>query len=74
LILRAFFDAGRTINSHPSLAPNEKDATMFGTGVGAELQIFRNLSLRCDWGIALKGTQQTTTGDNRFHLIGTFSF
>ncbi len=52
LILRGFFDIGRTFIS--SKLPFETEATLMGTGVGVQFQFKRNLDFRVDWGIALK--------------------
>ena len=52
LILRGFFDIGRTFIS--SKLPFETEATLMGTGLGVQFQFKRNLDFRVDWGIALK--------------------
>lgn len=80
LILRGFVDAGRAENSKKITV--EKDETLVGTGVGAELQVLRNFSLRVDWGIALQeadtdnvaGGDRVTVGSNRFHISATLMF
>ena len=51
LILRAFLDAGQTYNA--DRLGFENDETLVGVGVGTELQVKQNLSLRVDWGFPL---------------------
>ena len=76
LVLRAFFDVAQFRNSDKLFT--EQNKTLMGCGLGVELQMFRNFSVRCDWGFALKpyeaGRDDIKSGDNRFHLVGTFSF
>ncbi len=76
LILRAFFDAGRVL--HNERQSYESHTSLAGTGLGAELVLWRNLSLRADWGVALKsvrtGTQSVSSGDSRGHLSLTLFF
>jgi len=67
LMFRAFIDAGKTINNRRISI--EQDQTLVGTGVGIELQVKRNLNVRCDYGVPLedlRGTQDT--GSGRAHL------
>ena len=80
LILRAFTDVGRAINSRRESV--ERDETLWGAGLGAELQIMRNFSVRVDWGVALQNAKTdnsadpnvTTVGSNRFHIVATLLF
>ncbi|MCB9847845.1 MAG: ShlB/FhaC/HecB family hemolysin secretion/activation protein [Phycisphaeraceae bacterium] len=69
LILRGFLDVGRTVNEQS--LPFESNATLVGAGVGAELAIRRNFSLRLDWGFVLNEASNDVTteksGDNRLH-------
>ena len=71
LILRTFFDVGRTLDTRRLSI--EQDETLASWGVGAELQFTQHLSLRLDWGLALKDTRdgQAQAGDSRFHFVGT---
>ncbi|MBS0191921.1 MAG: hypothetical protein U0573_04730 [Phycisphaerales bacterium] len=72
LIFRAFVDVGRTVNSQKE--PYESNATMLGTGVGLELQFQQNLSIRVDWGVALRGIQgqePVNSGYSRVNFILT---
>jgi len=74
LIFRGFFDVGRTtINDIRSF---ERNNTLAGAGVGLELQIRRNIFVRMDWGVALRGNEQSDTkaGDNRLHFLLTLLF
>ena len=72
LIARTFLDIGRTMSTDRSVG--ETDDTLIGWGVGLELQIKRNISIRADWGMALKDVDSANVdaGDNRFHLVFTF--
>jgi hemolysin activation/secretion protein len=72
LIFRTFLDVARTINA--DRLNFERDETLASTGLGFELQIRRNVNLRVDWGIALKETRATNTGDSRLHFLATILF
>ncbi|MDX2147301.1 MAG: ShlB/FhaC/HecB family hemolysin secretion/activation protein [Planctomycetota bacterium] len=76
LILKAFWDYGRTTNSDP--VSFERDEHINGAGVGAELQIKQNIVIRADWGVALDdikgGDRPVKEGSNRFHLTFTVLF
>lgn len=73
LVLRGFIDVGRTINS--DRLPFERDETLIGAGVGAELQFRRNVNLRVDWGIALSDIDDRySSGSSRVHFMGTLLF
>jgi hypothetical protein len=73
LVLKGFFDAGRTIISSPQ--PGEEDQTLLGTGVGFEFLYRRNLSIRVDWGVALEEIEnEVSAGSNRFHISATILF
>lgn len=72
LIFRAFVDVGRVVNSQKE--SYENNASMVGTGVGLELQFRQNLSVRVDWGVALRGVQGSEpveSGYNRINFILT---
>lgn len=74
LMFRGFFDVGTNFHSDevPAFENNE---VLVGTGVGAELTLKRNFSLRIDWGVALNNVEDATeTGDNRFHFVGTLLY
>jgi hypothetical protein len=51
LILRAFLDGGQSFNHN--IQPGESNRNLLGTGVGAELELRRNLDIRLDYGVAL---------------------
>ncbi|CAG0996926.1 hypothetical protein PHYC_02623 [Phycisphaerales bacterium] len=74
LILRGFVDAARSKNGE-GLAITEENFTLIGTGIGAELQVKRNLTMRVDWGIALQDMDdpgnEVSAGDNRVHFSVT---
>ena len=69
LIVRGFLDVGRTVNE--DRLAFEMDETLVGAGIGAELAIKRNFSLRLDWGFVLNavdnGVDDEDVGDNRLH-------
>lgn len=75
LIGRVFFDVGRSVNNR-ILEPLEENETLMSTGLGLELQVLRNFSIRCDWGIALRdmANGEAQAGDNRFHIVGTVRY
>ncbi len=79
LVLDAFVDAGRVLVTHHE--PYEANATLVGTGVGAELRYKNNITVRALWGVALNkvsalatGTVPVTRGANGFYFVFTFSY
>ncbi len=78
LILKSFLDVGEVINSQR--LSYEQNPILVGTGVGAELDLKRNISLQVDWGIALNsiGTvadgNRVTAGSSQFNFVFTFSY
>jgi len=74
LILLTFIDVGY-VDQADKLS-FEVDDTLVGTGVGAELQFRRNVTLRTDWGVALTDVGDNgafaESGDNRLHFVLTF--
>jgi len=74
LIFRAFFDVGHTYNS--TKRSYESDESLAGTGVGLELQLLNNLTLRADWGVALEDVAggEVDSGDSRVHVEATIVF
>lgn len=75
LLARGFLDVARTVQSDRN-TDFEFNETLIGTGLGLELIVRRNLSLRADWGIALKDMDsgEVTAGSSRFHLSATFVY
>src|SRR3989440_4052338 len=70
LILKAFLDAGKTIQT--DRLGFENNDTLVGTGVGVELQFKQNMTLRLDWGFALSSIEnEVNSGDNRLHVVFT---
>ncbi|HEX2579149.1 MAG TPA: hypothetical protein VHK67_01945 [Rhabdochlamydiaceae bacterium] len=67
LILRAFYDVGRTVNNRP--VKGERNYTLAGIGWGADLVIWTNLVLKYDWGKALK----SANGIHKGHQESYFS-
>jgi hemolysin activation/secretion protein len=74
LVLRAFVDAARVTNS--DRLSFERDETLVGAGLGAELLLYQNVSVRMDWGMALVEVQNqdVKVGSNRFHFVFTVLF
>ena len=74
LVLRAFFDWGRT-EIEDAIA-TEQDETLSSVGLGAELFIRNNISLRLDWGIALDSVRndEVESGDSETHFAATIRY
>jgi len=70
LILRAFFDAGVTLQSDQLFF--EDNSELYGAGLGLEVQVLQNLSLRGDWAVALADLEtsgeRVTAGSSRIHV------
>ncbi len=67
LIVKAFFDAGRSWRTRK--AAFEENQTMLGAGVGVELLLRQNLSTRFDYGWALKDTTRTDRGNGEARFV-----
>ncbi len=73
LILRGFMDGGQVLQS--SIVSGETNNTLFGAGVGAELQIYQNIDVRGDWAVALTNiTNEVKTGSSRFTVLVTLLY
>jgi len=81
LIFKGFFDMASVHQSQQQFG--EVPSTLFSTGIGAELTFKRNVSLRLDWGVALKDAGQekinstereVSAGDSRLHFMMTVSY
>ncbi len=73
LILRGFVDAARVVNSDRQAFESDED--MLGAGVGIELLLYRNVSVRMDWAAAIEEIEgKVKSGSNRFHFVFTFLF
>lgn len=72
LVLRAFLDAGRVEFSDP--LGFERDENLVSGGVGIDLNLLRNLSLRLDVGIPFTGLDDTGALDPRVHFAGTLIY
>lgn len=70
LVFRGFIDFGHTHNDQGDVSTPEPDETLVGTGVGVEVTVKRNLSLRADWAVPLRDTdeKEVSSGDDRFHF------
>ncbi|MCP3903511.1 MAG: ShlB/FhaC/HecB family hemolysin secretion/activation protein [Planctomycetes bacterium] len=75
LVLKGFFDYGRSIISNPLLfeAANE---SLYGAGVGVDFLYRRNINIRVDWGFALDDLRpgQVHSGANRLQFVATFMY
>ena len=72
LILKAFVDLGATRVNDPVIGESNED--LLGVGIGAELQVKRNLNVRVDYGWALEDAGSTRSGDSRLHFQGTLLY
>lgn len=76
LVLTGFFDVGRTTKNNKLVG--ETDHTLSSVGLGAEVQLRSNVSLKLDWGMALQdvkdGGTNVSTGDSRLHFSITFLY
>ncbi|MBL9031638.1 MAG: hypothetical protein JNM80_08010 [Phycisphaerae bacterium] len=71
LVVRGFVDGARVVQS--DRLSFERDETLLGAGVGVEVQLYRHLNARADWGVALHDTTagSVSAGSSRFHLSFT---
>jgi hemolysin activation/secretion protein len=77
LVLRGFVDAA-VVHAIDKLS-FERDATLLSAGIGAELRLRHNASLRADWGFPLRdvttsGGDRVTVGSSRVHLSLTLTY
>ena len=78
LVLKGFFDIGRAMQSNA--LSFETDNTLVGAGVGIELAFKQNVSLRLDYGVALRnvedeiGDDDVEAGEDRLHVLFTVSY
>lgn len=74
LVVRAFLDGARTAKS--GSVPGEEDETLLGVGLGLELVLRRNLSLRLDFARALReaGNREVKSGDTETHFSATLLY
>ncbi len=69
LIFRGFVDLGHTqINGTGN---DVDDQTLMGAGGGVEFLFKQNLSVRFDWGVALRDANEVTSGSNQIHFVAT---
>jgi hemolysin activation/secretion protein len=80
LIFRAFFDAGQLHNNRAT-SLSEEDRTLLSAGVGVEFQLLKPLfvSVRADWGFALRSetedvNEPVRAGSSRVNLAVSLSF
>jgi hypothetical protein len=77
LIAKGFLDIAQVRQAKPTAS--ERDQTLIGVGIGAELKIQRYLSARVDYGIALKKVELnagkfTQSGDDQVHFSVTLLY
>ncbi|MGP1346086.1 MAG: hypothetical protein ACTS3F_05380 [Phycisphaerales bacterium] len=76
LLFRAFADYAIVRISDANVFEQEDE--LFGVGIGAELLVKNNLSLRLDWGFAVNEAETATESvdewDNRLHFSATIRF
>ncbi len=68
LILKVFFDAGHTDVADRQAALSEYNETLRSCGLGVELQVLRNLNVRCDWGHTLADLDNGEADENEDRL------
>lgn len=73
VLLRAFVDAGRALQSER--LPDEAHETLLGVGLGVELR-FGMLRLRFDWGRALEALASSgvDSGDSAYHAVASLLY
>jgi hypothetical protein len=74
-VWRAFFDVGKT--NIAKARSFEFNQLLMGTGVGMDILIKRNVSIRLDYGFALRGVETTPAveaGDRRLHVSVTLLY
>jgi len=78
LVLKGFFDIGRSVLSQREAF--ESNETLISVGIGAELIITRRFRARVDWGIALEdvdgpsASERVDSGDSEVHFVITLIF
>jgi len=81
LIFKTFVDCANTNASDKE--QGELADTLISTGLGVEFVYKRNVSVRLDWGVALKGAgtkdpgsddREVRPGDNEWHFLMTLSY
>ena len=88
LILRAFFDIGQAFRSKID-SSTETQERLASVGMGLELKVKQNISLRLDWAVSLRpaeaervsrpgGSPQRVyhykSGEHRCHIVATFLY
>lgn len=78
LVFKAFIDAAHVVQNSRETYENNYD--LLSAGVGVEWMIKQNVSLRVDYGMALKGVDLgeggggVDRGDSRLHVVLTFIY
>jgi len=71
-VIKAFIDAGKTIRNQPSdptIVTGEEDDTLLGVGIGGEFRFRHNLTVRVDWGHALRSAGDIERGNNEVYFL-----
>ncbi|MEM7167083.1 MAG: hypothetical protein AAF581_16595 [Planctomycetota bacterium] len=73
LVAKAFFDVGRVDVINPTFS--EEDHTLFGAGFGLDFLLWKNWSVRADYGVALRDVDsRASSGDSEIHVVATLLF
>lgn len=73
LVAKAFIDVGQVDISNASFT--EEDHTLIGAGVGVDFLLWKNWSVRADYGVALRDVDnRASSGDSEFHVVATILF
>ncbi|MBI1371557.1 MAG: hypothetical protein GC159_02185 [Phycisphaera sp.] len=73
LVLKTFIDAGHV--SQNDRLDSESDRSLVGTGIGMDLSIRNNFTVRVDWAFALTELEdQISKGSSRVHIVCTLLY
>lgn len=72
LVFRGFWDMAHIWYSDS--VPGEESETLASVGVGLELWLMRNVTLRWDLGVALRDVRETESGDTESHFSATLRY
>jgi hypothetical protein len=78
LILKAFIDGGRIVQN--DALQFERNYSLLSTGVGMELMLKQNITLRLDYGVVLRDLDLDDQGsgpdrgDSRLHVVFTLLY
>ena len=72
-ILRMFVDGARSVDND-AFPVLEENSTLLSTGLGAEIDLWQNFMIRCDWGITLQEAVKTDMGHSIVYLNSTIAY